>query len=109
MEIQLSDKYCIITPLSAKINEHETERINNEISALKDFKVGIDLEYVKDCTIDFVEKISKYSNLSLFNVPSDIFSLLTFMNLDKRLNLFVSEEDFISNSHRILNRKFVLV
>ena len=109
MEIQISDKYCIITPLSTKLNEHESERINNEISTLNDFKVGIDMEYVKDCTVDFIENISKYSNLSLFNVQSDIFSLLTFMNLDKHLNLFVSENDFITNSHRILNRKFSLV
>ncbi len=109
MEIQLSDKYCIITPLSQKLNIHETERINSELAFFDGIKVGIDMEYVKDCTIDFVEKISKHSGLSLFNISSDIFALLTLMNLDKRLNLFVCEEDFIANAHRILNRKFTLV
>lgn len=109
MEIRLSDKYCIIIPLSAKLNEHATERINSELAAFDGVKIGIDMEYVKDCTIDFVEKISKHPNISLFNIPSDIFSLLTFMNMDKYLNLYVSEEDFITNSHRILNRKFSLV
>ena len=38
-----------------------------------------------------------------------IFALFTFMKLDKILNLYVSELDFLENCHRIVKRNFVLL
>lgn len=107
MEIKNSDKYCIITPFSSKLHEYEANKIAKEINP--NLRVGLDLSYVTDCTIDFLDKISNVKNLSLFNISSDIFTLLSVMNLDKKLNLFVSELDFLDNQHRIINRKFSIV
>lgn len=107
MEIKTSDKYCIITPFSPNLNEYEANKIANEINP--NLRVGLDLSYVTDCTIDFLDKISHIKNLSLFNISSDIFTLLSVMNLDKKLNLFVSELDFLDDQHRIINRRFSIV
>ena len=108
MEIKETEKYCIITPLSPKLDLRQTCRIGSEIQLRPFCKVGIDLSFVKDCTIEFIDFIKKF-NLSLFNIHSDIFAILTSMNLDKQLDLYVSEMDFLEEKHRLLNRKFVIV
>ena len=64
---------------------------------------------VNDCTIDFIDEIKQYRGMSLFNINSDVFAILTSMNLDKILNLFVSEIDFINDKHQLINRKFSIV
>ena len=109
MEIITSKNRCIITPLSPKLDELETERLKNEVTSVKDLDIGIDLSYVKDCSIEFIEEIKKHKNISLFNISSDIFALLTFMKLDKILNLYVSELDYLENCHRIVKRNFELL
>ena len=109
MEIFNTDKYCIITPLSPKLSEHETARISSEIGRFYPLRIGLDLSYVRDCTIDFIEKIKELGNVSLFNVSSDIFAILISMNLDKSIKLYVSEMDFLDNRHQLLNRKFKLI
>lgn len=109
MEIFDTDKYCIITPLSSKLGKRETERLTYEIQRICTRKIGLDLSYVKDCTIDFIEQIKNIEFVELFNIPSDIFALITSMNLDKSLKLYVSELDFINNAHQLLNRKFTIV
>ena len=107
MEIRESEKYCIITPLSPKLDERQTQRLISEIVS-SEKRVGIDMSYVKDCTIDFINRLTKL-NLSLFNIQSDIFALLLNMDMDKTWDLFVSEMDFTENKHRLLNRKFNIV
>lgn len=109
MEIQLSDKYCILAPTTKKIGAEESKLIEKELSYYKGVKIAIDMEAVQEMTFDFIAKITKFANLSLFNINSDIFTLLTFMKLDKCLNLYVTKEDFITDSHRVLSRNFRLV
>ena len=109
MEIKRTEKCCIITPLSPKLRAYETNRLKAEILNSKDLRVGIDMSCVKDCTIDFISAIAEIKNLSCFNIPSDIFALLTNMNLDKTLSFFVSEMDFMDNKHRLLIRHFMIV
>ena len=109
MEIRLNDNCCIITPLSSKLSEYETSRLSEELENLSDYRVALDLSCVNDCTIDFLDTIKKYKNISLFNIQSDIFAILTSMNLDKKFNLFVSEMDFLNDKHQLLNRKFSIV
>ena len=109
MEVIALKNHNIITPLSPRLDKYETARIIEEIEMLSDKKVGLDLSYVKDCTVDFFEKIKNIGNISLFNIPSDIFAIITFMKLDKTLNIYVSESDFLENKRRILSRKFLLL
>ena len=48
--------------------------------------IGIDLSHAQECTIDFFENISLLAenvHISLFNIPSDIFALISFMKFDK--------------------------
>ena len=109
MEINVKDNCYIITPLSPKLTDRETQRLNEELRNTQNLRVALDMSFVQDCTFDFIEEIKNYKNISLFNISSDIFAILTSMNLDKKLKLFVSEWDFLNNKHQLLNRKFTLV
>ena len=108
MEIKTSQKFCIITPLSPKMDLIETARLMDELQHFPDKCIGIDLSFVEDCTIEFIEAI-KNTHAGVFNIHSDIFSIFNFMNIDKCINLFNTEEDFMSNKHRLLNRNFCIV
>ena len=111
MEIRDNENLCIYAPLSPKLNSYESKRLFNELA--NDSRiVGIDLSYVCDCTIDFIEELkalSKIKNIGIFNIPSDIFTLFNFMNLDKTAELYVSELDFLEGSRKLINRKFAVV
>ncbi len=108
MEIQTSQKFCIITPLSPCLDSRETRRLEIEINELAGMKIGINLDYVEDCTIEFLEFVKK-TGLGFFNISSDIFSLFIIMNLDKTAKLYTTEEDFISGERRLLNRRFSVI
>ena len=111
MEIRDNEKLCIFAPLGGKLDYRESERLMKEISS-ETRQVGIDLKYVYDCTIDFIEALkasAKSKQIAIFNIPSDIFVLFNIMNLDKAVNLYVSETDFETNSRRLINRKLELV
>ena len=105
MEVSINNNCCIITPLSPKLDEHETLRLVHEIILHSDKKIGIDLSWVEDCTIDFIDNIHKICDLGLFNISSSILVLLFSMGIDKKLNLYVSQTDFLDNKRRLLNRK----
>ncbi len=109
MEIKEQNNFYIITPLSPKLDKRESFRLEEEINNNSNKQVGLDLSYVQDCTIEFIDMLVNIKNLSIFNIHSDIFSLFLSMNLDKKLNLFVSEIDFTEKKHKLLNRKFRLV
>jgi hypothetical protein len=111
MEIRENNTICIFAPLSTNLNKRETQRL---ISNLKKEtrKIALDLSHVTDCTIDFLENIKVIAtekNMGIFNINSVIFTLFLTMNLDKSLNLFVNEIDFIENSRQLLKRDFSLV
>ena len=111
MEIRDSEQFCIFTPLSKKLSAIESRKLLSDVLKEKRF-VGIDLSYVYDCTIDFIEEISKAAKskqIGIFNIPSDIFAVFNIMQLDKTLNLYVSESDFEENSRRLINRNFAVV
>jgi len=109
MEIHLKDNCRIITPLSPKLTDRETERLSEELINCYEDRTALDMSYVQDCTIDFIDEIRQHKGISLFNINSDIFAILTSMNLDKTLNLFVSEMDFLNDKHRLINRQFSIV
>jgi len=109
MEITLKDNCRIITPLSSKLTDRESQRLSEELINCYEDRTALDMTYVNDCTIDFIDEISRYKGISLFNISSDVFAVLTSMNLDKTLKLFVSEMDFLNDKHQLINRKFCIV
>ena len=111
MEIRDNDKVCIFAPLGGKLDYYESKRLLKEIST-ETRQVGIDLKYVYDCTVDFIDALklsAKQKQIAIFNIPSDIFALFNIMHLDKAVNLYVSELDFENNARRLINRDFKLV
>jgi anti-anti-sigma regulatory factor len=109
MEINVKDNCRIITPLSPKLTEWETLRLDEELKNNQEQRIALDMSYVQDCSFDFINEIKKYRDLSLFNINSDVFAILLSLGLDKTLKLFVSELDFLADKHQLLNRKFSVV
>ena len=102
---------CIISPLSTKIDKYEASRIINEITGEKR-TVALDLSYVQDCTIDFLEKLQNIcskKDVGIFNISSDLFALFNIMKIDKFAQIFVSELDFKENTRQLINRHFEIV
>jgi anti-anti-sigma regulatory factor len=110
MEIRDNDKICIIAPLSAKLDKRKISKIISMVINEKR-NVALDLTYVQDCAIEFIEELKNLANkeLSIFNIPSDIFVLFNIMNVDKSIKLYVSEQDFKENSRQLINRQFAIV
>lgn len=110
MEIRDNENVCIIAPLCKTLDKFNVSKIIERLEQEKRL-VAIDLAYVQDCTMDFIESMKNIKNkkLGIFNIPSDIFVLLNIMNIDKQVQLFVSEIDFKENSRQLINRKFILV
>jgi len=112
MKIHEQNGTCIITPLSPILNKRECTRIFEILKNSVCPKFALDLSCVEDCTIDFLNSAKDFSNitrLSFFNISSDVFALINYLGLDKCIDLFVSEEDFIKNTHRIIRRRFEIV
>ena len=111
MEIREDNSICILTPLSPIIDRRESARIL-PILQEEEKEVALDLSFVSDCTIDFIEglkQISKTKSVGVFNIPQDMFVLFNIMDLDKSIKLFVSETDFMDGARRLVNRKFSVV
>lgn len=111
MEIREQKNFCIVAPLSQKLDKRESLRLIEYIKS-ESAQTAIDLNYVQECTIDFInslKEICKIKPVSIFNIPSDIFVLFNIMNLDKCISLYVSELDFEEGTRRLVNRKFNLV
>ena len=111
MEIRENDRFCIYAPLNNHLGSYETTRLFKEISKDKR-NVAIDLQYVENCSIDFIESIkniAKSKKIGIFNISSDIFTILNIMNIDKICQLFVSELDFTENKRQLINRKLSVV
>ena len=109
MEIVLKNNCRIITPLSPKLTDRETQRLSEELINCYEERTALDMSFVQDCTNDFIDEIRMHKGISLFNINSDIFAILTSMNLDKTIKLFVSEMDFLNDKHQLINRKFCIV
>ena len=109
MEILLKGDNCIITPLTQCLYKHQTVRLSDAINEYMTYKIGINLANVTDCSIDFIDMVNCTKNLSLYNIQSDIFVIFNKMGLDKILNLYNSEIDFLSSNHRLLSRNLNIV
>lgn len=110
METRDNETVCIFAPLCPKLDKYESTRIFEKVLQEKR-EVALDLRFVQDCTIDFIEMIkeaAQIKNIGIFNIPSDIFALFNFMQIDKTVKLFVSETDFEENSRQLVNRQFRL-
>lgn len=111
MEIRENENVFILTPLSRKLDKKESQRILKNLLT-ESRESALDLSYVQDCTIEFIEdliKIAKTKTLGIFNISSDIFVLFNLMNIDKNIKLFVNQKDFEENSRQLINRQFRVV
>lgn len=111
MEIRDNNKFCIFAPLCRQIDKYEATRLFKNIEK-ESRNIAVDLQYVQDCTIDFIniiKQIAKEKEIGIFNIPSDIFTLFNIMGIDKISNLFVNELDFIENQRQLINRNFSII
>ena len=110
MEIRDNKDFCIITPLCNILEGKRIAKIFDRIKT-ETRRVAIDLNHVQNCSIEFIEALNSVQTkkIGIFNIPSDIFVLFNIMNIDKNLNLFVSELDFEENSRKLINRRFTVL
>ncbi|MBQ7764023.1 hypothetical protein IJ384_01500 [bacterium] len=110
MEIRDNKNLCIFTPINPCLSLYKINKLIEKINK-EERRCAIDLTYVQDCTIDFIESLKNNINkeISIFNIPSDIFVLFNIMNIDKTVKLFVSEKDFEEDSRQLINRKFKVI
>ena len=111
MEIRDNENIYIVAPLGTHLGPRETKRLFEELVKEKR-TTAIDLKYVNDCSIEFIEALkdlAKIKKIGIFNIPSDIFVLFNIMNVDKISSLFVNQIDFEENARHLINRKFSLV
>ena len=107
MEIRENKNILIIAPICTKVDKFKSDMILEKIISEKR-QVAIDLKYVQDCSIEFINTLKSLpaKRIGVFNIPSDIFVLFNIMKVDKLVNLFVSEIDFKENSRLLINRQF---
>lgn len=110
MEIRENDKVCIIAPICSKLEKRKALKIVEKIKQ-ESRQVAIDLAYVQDCTIDFIESLKTLADnsIGIFNISAEIFVLFNMMNLDKSVKLFVSQMDFEEDSRQLINRNFKII
>ena len=83
MEIRENNNICIFAPLCSKINSFESSRLLKNIMN-ENRSIAIDLEYVEECSIEFINTIKEICNtkrIGFFNIPSDIFTLFNVMQI----------------------------
>ena len=111
MEIRENSTQCIYAPLSKHLGAYETSRLLKELNK-EERIIAIDLQYTEDCSIEFIEAlktISSTKKIGIFNIPSDIFAIFNYMNIDRCVKLFVNQLDFEEDERQIINRKFAVV
>lgn len=111
MEIRDTEKVCILAPLNPVLDSYESSRILKRILA-DSREIALDLRFAHDCTIEFIEMLKEAAalkNIGVFNIPSDIFALFNFMQVDKFARLFVSETDFEEETRQLINRQFAVL
>lgn len=111
MEIVRKNGFNVITPFCPKLDKRTASSLFKHIEN-EEINVAINMDYVSDCTIEFIEELKNISNnkkIGIFNISSEIFALFNLMNLDKTIPLFVSEIDFEDNQRRLINRRFSVV
>ena len=111
MEINHFANSCIFTPLTPILDDRASRRLICDIKTEEKMS-AIDLSFVQDCTIEFLSsliELGKMRELSIFNIPAEIFVLFNVMEIDKYVKLFVSKEDFEQNSRQLVNRKLAVV
>lgn len=112
MTIKIRDvkETCIIDIFDKKISElvlHQIKEIlishDNEKRIALNF---MNIEDVDNKFLDFAQN-SKIK-FSMFNLHCNICILLFILNFDKTCSLYISENDFVTNKRRIVNRHLKL-
>lgn len=109
MKIKVVQNTCI-----ANIGEQEPlhiDKIKSLIEQAQGRRVAIDFGQVVTLGqefLDFVKNNIRKGQLALYNVNSDLYVLMFIMNMDKYLNYYMSENDFLNDKQCIVNRKLRL-
>ena len=101
MEILKKSNFDIITPFCPKLDKQTSSSLFAYIENEKK-DIALNLDYVSDCTIDFIEELKKMASnkkIGVFNISSDIFALFNLMKIDKTISLYVTDVDFEEDKH----------
>ncbi len=72
-------------------------------------RLGFDLACIKNVGnefLDCISQISKYKNVSVYNMDTENQILFYLMECDKHVSLFLNKKDFILNKNMMVRRIF---
>lgn len=89
----------------------DTQKLKEAIDKSKGSRIGIDFSKVERVSLEFLEFIKKNikkGELSFYNVNVDLYVLFFIMKMDKYINFYMSESDFVKDKQCIVNRQLKL-
>ena len=75
------------------------------------YRVGIDFSRVDSVSVEFLDFIKHNvvkGELSFYNVGADLYVLMFIMKMDRYINFYMSESDFLKDRQCIVNRRLRL-
>lgn len=109
---KLSKKSLKVIDLDiTEIDDVSIFKIKQEILALKDVNIALNLEKVNTCTNSFFEmfKACKNNKISLVNVNSIILSMLYMTGYDKFVRVYEDVFSLFDDKNELIKRRFKIV
>ncbi len=111
MDIKTSANNSITETATGILSNDNIKKLK-EILKRKDIqRYGIDFSRVDRVSsefLDFIKHNVKKGELSFYNVNSDLYVLMFIMKMDKYVNFYMSENDFLKDRQCIVNRRLRL-
>lgn len=107
MEIREVQHSSITKISSNTLTAEHTEYLKLALKTANGRRLGIDFSSVKKVKNDFLEFIKQNvqkGELSFYNVNEELYVLFFIMRMDRYLNFYISENDFVNNKQCIANR-----
>ena len=59
--------------------------------------------------IDIIKDLTSKKIISLTNTPLEVHALINLLQYDKYFDIYIDDESFLKDKHKIINRKFRIV
>ena len=113
MDIRDVDGVCIADITGNVVSQSELKELKKLYKTKAGRKrIGINLENVCSINYDFIlllQECAFKQKISLFNVAVDVYMMLFISHSDKYINIYLDENDFISDKRSIVYRRLKLL
>lgn len=99
----------VVAPDSKELEAKEIRELKKTINGKKEMRIGLDMESVQSLKNGFLDLIKSEFNrqkISLFNLKSELFVLLSLLKYDKYVNVYADINDFVNDDRVLVKRNF---